>query len=281
MVGYTYDAWGNCTIDSSTTNYELAHDNPIRYRGYYYDEDTGLYYLNSRYYNPEWRRFISPDDTAYLDAETPNGLNLYCYCNNDPINYADPSGHLAIAALLITLAIGAGVGAVVGGLYGGLTAVANGQNVWTGIGIGMLSGGIMGLGTAAASLFLAPIIVGQAVVVGSTVFSAGAALAIGTGIALGTGAIGGAGGDILTQLANGGSVNDWQSVIWSGIQWSMINTASAFLGSLAGPVSDLYSALLSAIFGSETSAIGLLIDALRNKKTRKNVVPIDTYAYGY
>ena len=188
---------------------------------------------------------------------------------------------MAIAALLITLAIGAGVGAVVGGLYGGLTAVANGQNVWAGIGIGMLSGEIMGLGTAAASLFLAPIIVGQAVVVGSTVFSAGAALAIGTGIALGTGAIGGAGGDILTQLANGGSVNDWQSVIWSGIQWSMINTASAFLGSLAGPVSDLYSALLSAIFGSETSAIGLLIDALRNKKTRKNVVPIDTYAYGY
>ena len=44
-----------------------------------------LYYLNARYYNPAWRRFISPDDTAYLDPETPNGLNLYCYCNNDPV----------------------------------------------------------------------------------------------------------------------------------------------------------------------------------------------------
>ena len=87
VVGYTYDAWGNCTIDSLTTNYDLAHDNPIRYRGYYYDEDTGLYYLNARYYNPEWRRFISPDDTAYIDAETPNGLNLYCYCGNDPVMY--------------------------------------------------------------------------------------------------------------------------------------------------------------------------------------------------
>jgi len=52
-----------------------------------------LYYCNARYYSPKWRRFISPDDTAYLDPESPNGLNLYCYCNNDPVNYADPSGH--------------------------------------------------------------------------------------------------------------------------------------------------------------------------------------------
>ena len=93
VVEYSYDAYGNCTINSSTTNYPLAHANPIRYRGYYYDEATKLYYLNARYYSPEFRRFISPDDTAYLDPETVNGLNLYCYCNNDPVNYCDPSGH--------------------------------------------------------------------------------------------------------------------------------------------------------------------------------------------
>ena len=58
------------------------------------------------------RRFISPDDTAYLDPESVNGLNLYCYCNNDPVNYCDPSGHSIIATLLITL----GVIGVVGGL---------------------------------------------------------------------------------------------------------------------------------------------------------------------
>ena len=92
VVGYAYDAWGNCTVTSST-NSELALTNPIRYRGYYYDRETKLYYLNARYYNPEWRRFISPDDTAYLDPESVNGLNLYCYCNNDPVNYCDPSGH--------------------------------------------------------------------------------------------------------------------------------------------------------------------------------------------
>ena len=90
---------------------ELAKVNPIRYRGYYYDQDTGLYYLNARYYNPEWRRFISPDDTAYLDGETVDGLNLYAYCCNDPVNYADPSGHYFITSILLGAVIGAVVSA--------------------------------------------------------------------------------------------------------------------------------------------------------------------------
>ena len=102
VAKYNYDAWGNCTISSETTDYTIANANPIRYRGYYYDDDTGLYYLNARYYSPKWRRFISPDDTAYLDPESVNGLNLYCYCGNDPVNYADPSGRGPITALLLT-----------------------------------------------------------------------------------------------------------------------------------------------------------------------------------
>ena len=91
MVQYSYDAYGNCT--STGSNSELAEANPIRYRSYYYDSETGLYYLNARYYNPAWRRFISPDSTEYLDTDTPNGLNLYAYCCNDPVNRFDPSGH--------------------------------------------------------------------------------------------------------------------------------------------------------------------------------------------
>jgi RHS repeat-associated protein len=86
VAKYLYDAWGNCTISSETTNTVVANANPIRYRGYYYDDDTGLYYCNARYYSPKWRRFISPDDTAYLDPESVNGLNLYCYSNNNPVN---------------------------------------------------------------------------------------------------------------------------------------------------------------------------------------------------
>ena len=113
IVEYVYDAYGNCTIKGTTTNYVLAYANPIRYRGYYYDEDTNLYYLNARYYSPEFRRFISPDDTSYLDAETVNGLNLYCYCNNDPVNYCDPSGHLAVTtfAIIAGALIGFGISA--------------------------------------------------------------------------------------------------------------------------------------------------------------------------
>ena len=82
---------GNCTI-ASGSDMALAKANPIRYRGYYFDVDTGLYYLNARYYSPELRRFISPDDTAYLDPENVDGLNLYVYCCNNPIMYRDNFG---------------------------------------------------------------------------------------------------------------------------------------------------------------------------------------------
>ena len=68
--------------------------NPFRYRGYYYDTETGLYYLQSRYYNPEWGRFISADvpetlfDIGYFD-----NVNLFLYCGNNPIMYYDPEGY--------------------------------------------------------------------------------------------------------------------------------------------------------------------------------------------
>ena len=90
VAEYAYDAFGNCKIVNSSNN-DLANNNPIRYRGYYYDTESGLYYLNARYYNPLWRRFISPDSTEYLDPQTINGLNQYAYCNNDPINWGQIS----------------------------------------------------------------------------------------------------------------------------------------------------------------------------------------------
>ena len=110
---YAYDAWGNFTIISGFSN-DLVKNNPIRYRGYYYDRETELYYLIARYYNPLWRRFISPDDTAYIDPENPIGLNLYAYCYNDPVNYYDPSGHST--SLIIGL-IGLGIGIILGLVY--------------------------------------------------------------------------------------------------------------------------------------------------------------------
>ena len=80
-------------VDSGLYRMILFDYNPFRYRGYYYDIETGLYYLNSRYYDPEIGRFISPDDISYLGA---NGdlisYNLYAYCSNNPVNYQDPTG---------------------------------------------------------------------------------------------------------------------------------------------------------------------------------------------
>ena len=103
VAKYTYDAWGNFTISGNTA---VAKANPIRYRGYYYDEETGLYYCNARYYSPKWRRFISPDSTSYLDAESVNGLNQYCYCNNDPVTLMKSSNPSVGSATVFTACTG-------------------------------------------------------------------------------------------------------------------------------------------------------------------------------
>ncbi len=72
--------------------------NPYRYKSYYFDTETNLYYLQSRYYDAGVQRFISPDDTEFLGADRKiYSCNLYCYCGNDPINYKDESGHFVIA----------------------------------------------------------------------------------------------------------------------------------------------------------------------------------------
>ena len=84
IIEYTYDAYGNCTVSYGYSN-EISRINPIRYRGYYLDRETGLYYLNARYYNAEWRRFISPANVSALNPKAVNGLNLYVYQNSQPI----------------------------------------------------------------------------------------------------------------------------------------------------------------------------------------------------
>ena len=99
IINYTYDAWGNCAMTASAnvtagTDFAAAF-NPFRYRGYYYDTELGLYYLNARYYDPNTGRFISADDVSYLGADGElTSYNLYAYCGNNPIMYTDPTGHM-------------------------------------------------------------------------------------------------------------------------------------------------------------------------------------------
>ena len=90
-ASYDYDAWGNCTVyDSSDA--AIGDLNPLRYRGYYYDAETGFYYLQSRYYDPAICRFINADAYATTNAGSFLSCNMFAYCGNNPVNRADQSG---------------------------------------------------------------------------------------------------------------------------------------------------------------------------------------------
>ena len=197
--GYEYDAWGNITSGGGSG---IGAVNPFRYRGYYYDQETGFYYLQTRYYDPEICRFISADNLELIPSlsQVPGQLNLYAYCNNNPIMFTDPSGEIAITtAILIGLGVGAAVGLGVGLTYGLVTGARGwelagyiilgasggallggliGAVIWSGAAaIQMLNSGFLylaggGGGTAGGALAIADVsvmVAGGAVVVGGTV----------------------------------------------------------------------------------------------------------------
>ena len=122
VAKYTYDAWGKCTITSDTSGANIATINPFRYRSYYYDTEIGLYYLQSRYYNPEIGRFINADDLLYLNPnDKTKGSNLYAYCLNDVVNKFDPNG-----AWVLSVGI-EGQAAFVLGVYAGFAVNFDGN----------------------------------------------------------------------------------------------------------------------------------------------------------
>ena len=104
VASYSYDPWGKLLSSSGT----LANVNPLRYRGYYYDSETGFYYLQSRYYDPAIGRFINADSYASTDATGLLSTNMFAYCENDPVNKSDPTGE--VAPILVAMAGGALVG---------------------------------------------------------------------------------------------------------------------------------------------------------------------------
>ena len=115
VATYSYDAWGNCTVNE-LNGYTVGSANPFRYRSYYYDSDTGLYYLNSRYYDAETGRFINADAFATTDVSGVLSANMFAYCENNPIVRSDPSGELW------NLVAGAAVGAIIGGISSALSS---------------------------------------------------------------------------------------------------------------------------------------------------------------
>ncbi len=250
VVKYSYDAWGNIVYQwTLITN--LDHINPYRYRGYRYDVETNLYYLNARYYDPSIARFISADDVSFISDDQAASINLYAYSLNNPVMYSDFSGNMpewlentlviggvalliagiAMAALftgglagaaLMAVAFSTGIGA-----YNGLTtAIEDG----TSIAAGVLSGGLKGLATGVA--------IGLGIMTGGGAFSAlgglaafGGSLAVNFGAGIGCYAID-------SKMNNRGF--SWNSAINNGFK-QMASGAFAFAaGGLIG-VSGFYN----------------------------------------
>ena len=99
VASYVYDAWGN--IKDTKGEPTIREINPIRYRSYVYDTETSLYYLQSRYYDPFTGRFLNAD--IYCDTNTGTSLsaNMFAYCENNPVNYLDPNGYVALVDDLV------------------------------------------------------------------------------------------------------------------------------------------------------------------------------------
>ena len=107
VVVYRYDAWGEVLVSSDASGFGLAQINPLRYRGYYYDQETGLYYLQTRYYDPKVRRFLNADDASVLtkDPEQLTEKNLYAYCDDNPVMYRDDAGMFVITVAQVGLGV--------------------------------------------------------------------------------------------------------------------------------------------------------------------------------
>ena len=167
IAEYKYDAWGNHKVYGASGASELGviteaelynyltyadynraipYINAIRYRGYVYDNETGFYYLNTRYYDPEIRRFINMDNPELVSqlVQTPGQLNMYAYCNNNPVAFTDPTGCGIVTAVIITYIVMSAlltasinmanayyndgnmvVSGVLGAYYGACLAIAN------------------------------------------------------------------------------------------------------------------------------------------------------------
>ena len=170
VVTYAYDAWGKLLSVSGSLATSIGYYNPFRYRSYYYDVETGLYYLNSRYYDPEVGRWINADDIDCLGVEGEFvSYNLFAYCLNNPVNRTDVNGNWSlpnwakvvigavatVAAVAVTVATGGAVAPVLIGVavstVGGAATSAISHRIstgsWEGAGEAALNGAADGFMT--------------------------------------------------------------------------------------------------------------------------------------
>ena len=168
VARYIYDSWGNTLSvqnangNAITSSTHIANLNRIRYRGYYWDAETSLYYLQSRYYDPVTCRFVNADGQLNPGIL---GYNTFAYCGNNPVKNYDPNGRLFFGAL---------VGGIVGGAMGALNAYINGKSIKSGCITGAITGATIGavcdaVATGGMSLGVGVLICGAAAGVGNII----------------------------------------------------------------------------------------------------------------
>lgn len=216
--------------------------NPFIYKGYYYDVETGLFMMGHRYYSPELCRFIQPDDIEYLDPSSINGLNLYCYCHNNPIMYYDPSGHVAISVglLIAGFVIGALVGTASSIVTQGLTEGWDNINGWQVLLDGTI-GGISGL------------------LAFSGIGAFGSALISG-----GLGFVGSVGGDLIRNNGDWSQVNWGKAAVMTGMNFLLgwgpgVQNSQAIGKSLSSALSNNtgFKAISKVLSNPKASARGI------------------------
>ncbi len=158
-----YDSWGKVVGTTGSLADTIGAANPFRYRGYYYDAETGLYYLNSRYYDPEVGRFVNAD-AALGQVGNIQGHNMFAYCFNNPVNMSDPSGNwpswsqifTAVAVVAAVVAVAAVCVATVGlatvAVAGGGTVLMATATTTAALGVAATAGKVALATTGAAAV---------------------------------------------------------------------------------------------------------------------------------
>jgi RHS repeat-associated protein len=141
IASYVYDSWGNLVNKNDIVLGTVAYDNPFRYRGYYFDLETGLYYLNSRYYDSTVGRFINVDGLVSASS-TLLGTNMYAYCENNPVNYQDSTGFFLEGLVNFTNNLSRGISQVITTVEACLFAQISFVALGGAIGVGLITGAV-------------------------------------------------------------------------------------------------------------------------------------------